>query len=382
MDHSRILVIDDEIGICKAVQRALKPTGLVVDSATTGEEGLQKILSVAYDMVLLDVMMPGVSGIDLIASIHEHDPEIVCIIITGYATVELAVRAIKHGAYDFLTKPFSVDDLLLAVNQGLERRRLSLDARRTETAEAEARQLAVEKKQLEELDQAKQRFINLVTHELKAPIAAIQNYLFLIRDGYVSANDQTALIEKCLVRADEENNLINDLLELGKLQTEEARALRSRASLEEALKKVLSELEEQVSQKRLILECKITRTIPPVRGLPEQIASMWRNLIGNAIKYTPEGGSISIHIHTKEGCIICEVTDTGIGIPAEDMDRLFSEFFRAGNARTSDIPGTGLGLVIVRRVVENAGGSISVKSKPSCGSTFTLTLPVTGEESP
>src|SRR5512136_3021394 len=132
MSAPRILVIDDELGICQAIQRALHPTGYKVDTTTSGEDGLKKIKESGYDLVLLDVMMPGVSGIDLIASIHEYDPEIVCVIITGYATVELAVRAIKHGAYDFLTKPFSVDDLLLAVSQGLERRRLSLESKRAE----------------------------------------------------------------------------------------------------------------------------------------------------------------------------------------------------------------------------------------------------------
>ena len=126
MNTPEILVIDDEIGICQAVQRVLQPSGYLVDASTSGTECLGLVRQGNYDLILLDVMMPGVNGIDLLTSIHEHDPEIVCIIITGYATVELAVQAIKHGAYDFLTKPFSVDDLLLAVSQGLERCRLSL----------------------------------------------------------------------------------------------------------------------------------------------------------------------------------------------------------------------------------------------------------------
>jgi DNA-binding NtrC family response regulator len=130
-------------------------------------------------------MMPDISGADLIASIHQRDPEIVCIFVTGYATVELAVRAIKQGAYDFLTKPFSVDDLMLAVNQGLERRRLSLETKRLQAVEAEARRLTEEKARLQEVVRAKLRFIRLVTHELQAPVAAIENYLQLILEGYV-----------------------------------------------------------------------------------------------------------------------------------------------------------------------------------------------------
>ncbi|HBX69414.1 MAG TPA: hypothetical protein DEH25_08530, partial [Chloroflexi bacterium] len=150
-----------------------------------GKTGLSQARSGDYALVLIDVMMPDVSGIDLIASIHAVDPEIVCIIITGYATVELAVQSIKQGAYNFLTKPFSVDDLLLTIRQGLERRRLSLEARRVQTAEAAARRLAEEKARLEELDRAKRQFIRLVTHELQSPVSAIENYLKLILDGYV-----------------------------------------------------------------------------------------------------------------------------------------------------------------------------------------------------
>ena len=379
MDKPRVLVIDDEIGICQAVKRALKPTGYIVDATISSEGGLEKIRADGYDLVLLDVMMPGVSGIDLIASIHEQDPEIVCVIITGYATVELAVRAIKKGAYDFLTKPFSVDDLLLAVSQGLERRRLSLEARRAEAAEAEARQLAIEKKHLEELDRAKQQFINLLTHELKAPISAIQHYLFLIRDGYVSLGEQVDLIQKCLVRADDELDLINDLLELGKIQATEAKARQATASLQETLHEVVTGLEEQINQKQLTLNISVVNPIPPVKGLPEQLKSMWGNLIGNAIKYTPENGIITIHLVAKKNQITCNVTDTGIGIPLEDQDRLFSEFFRAGNVKKLGIPGTGLGMVIVERVVENAGGTITVKSEVGHGTTITLSIPAGGE---
>ncbi len=375
MNIPKILVVDDEIGICQAVQRALQPTGFQVDTTTSGEKCLDIIQKGNYDLVLLDVMMPGVNGIELIASIHEHDPEIVCIIITGYATVELAVQAIKNGAYDFLTKPFSLDDLLLAVNQGLERHKLSLEARRAEAAEAEARQLAAEKERLEELDRAKQQFINLVTHELKAPVAAIQNYLYIIRDGYASPEEQAGLLEKCLVRSEEELTLLSDLLELGKIQAMESQAKSSTASLKDALEGVLETFKEQIAQKHLVLDVSITDPIPPVTGLPEQLKSLWGNLIDNAIKYTPENGSISVRLYTEQGNVMGEVSDTGIGIPPEEQGRLFGEFFRARNAKDLEIRGTGLGLVIVKRVVEAAGGRISVQSEPGRGSTFKFRIP-------
>ncbi len=375
MSKANILVIDDEIGICEGIQRALAPEGYAVEMALDGEEGLQKIQTNGYDLVLIDVMMPGVGGIDLIASIHEHDPETVCVMITGYATVELAVRAIKEGAYDFLAKPFSVDDLLLTVNQGIERRRLSLEAKRVQVAEAEARRLEEEKNCLEELDRAKRQFIRLVTHDLQAPVSAIENYLKLIQQGYVSPEDQPEIIAKCLARTQEEIDLLADLLELGHLEVIETFKV-TEVQLDEVLSAVVEGFQNQITQKNIQFEIEVGENIPEVIAAPEQVKSLWRNLISNAIKYTPENGRVSISLKSGEGNIVGEVSDTGIGIHPEDQERLFSEFFRAKNAKELDNPGTGLGLAIVRRVVEGLGGEIGVQSEPGHGSTFKFTLPI------
>ncbi|MBU1660409.1 MAG: HAMP domain-containing histidine kinase, partial [Chloroflexi bacterium] len=321
------------------------------------------------------VMMPGVSGIDLIASIHEHDPELVCVMITGYATVELAVRAIKEGAYDFLSKPFSVDDLLLAVNQGVERRRLSLDAKRVRAAEAEARRLTEETARLEELDLAKRQFIRLVTHELQSPVTAIESYLKLILEGYVSPENQPEILTKCIARAQEEQQLIADLLELGYLEVIE-NFETSIVQLDEILQAVVDSFQEQAAQKRLVVHIDIAENIPPVTGVPKQFKSLWTNLISNAIKYTPENGSVTIRLHAEGGNLIGEVHDSGIGIHAEDQKRLFCEFFRAKNAKELGIRGTGLGLVIVKRVVDGVEGEITVQSEPGCGSRFTFSIPI------
>ncbi|MBL7161245.1 MAG: hybrid sensor histidine kinase/response regulator [Anaerolineales bacterium] len=377
MSNAKILVIDDEIGICEGIQRALVPEGYCVDITFDGEAGLQKIRENSYDLVLIDVMMPGVNGIDLIASIHAHDPETVCVMITGYATVELAVRAIKEGAYDFLSKPFSVDDLLLAVAQGIERRRLSLDAKRAQAAVAEAHRLEEEKNRLEELDRAKRQFIRLVTHDLQAPVSAIENYLKLIQQGYVPLEDQPEIIAKCLARTQEEIDLLADLLELGHLEVIETFKV-TEVRLDEILHAVMDGFQGQMAQKNIQFEIEAGEDIPVVIAAPEQIKSLWRNLISNAIKYTPENGRVAARLYVKGGSLIGEVSDTGIGIPPDEQERLFSEFFRAKNTKEMDVPGTGLGLVIIKRIVEGMGGEITVESEPGCGSTFRFAIPVQG----
>jgi len=378
-DQSRILVIDDEIGICEGVKRALELNGMLVDFALDGPAGIKILEEEKYDLVLLDIKMPQISGLDLIKMIQEIDPEIICIIITGYATVEMAVTAIKRGAYDFLTKPFSVEVLLLAVSQGLERRNLLLEAKRIAQVEQEAKQLAEEKVRLEKLDQAKRQFIRLVTHELKSPVSAIENYLKLILQGYVDPADEKEILEHCIIRTREERKLIDDLLALGQLEVIESPPVFP-VDLGEVLESVLEECQEDISQKNLHLIQNIESVIPEFKAVPEQVKIVWRNLISNAVKYTPDQGEILIGIRFQGSKLIGWVQDSGIGISDQDQKYLFTEFFRASNAKEASIPGTGLGLVLVKRIIENLGGTITVTSHLGEGSTFQFSIPVDSDK--
>lgn len=376
MTETRILVIDDEPGIREGCRRALTPHGYTVHTAENGEQGLQRIQSDDYDLALIDVMMPGISGIDLISRIHEQDPETVCIIITGYATVELAVTAIKKGAYDFLTKPFTTDDLLLVVHQGMERRQLSLEARRLQKIEAEAQNLAAEKARLEEMDRAKVAFIRLVTHELQAPISAISTYLDLLLNEYIPPEKQREVLERSQERAQEQLALISDLLEFGRLKELKAAEKAGPVQMDTILRGVLQQMEPQAAEKGLVVAAVIPPDLPPVRIAADQAKSIWTNLISNAVKYTPSGGRISIQLRKENSTIEGQVIDTGIGIPDDARESLFSEFYRAKNAKELNIKGTGLGLAIVKQIIEKAGGKIWAESEIGKGSKFTFVLPI------
>lgn len=375
-ETGRILVIDDEPGIREGCRRVLGTQQYQVDGAENGKEAMSMVRQTGYDVVLLDVMMPDVSGIDLIAPIHERDPETVCIVITGYATVELAVRAIKEGAYDFINKPFTADDLTLAVKQGMERRRLSLEAKRCALVEEQAATLTEEKRRLEEVDRAKMAFVRMVTHELRAPVAAIQSYLRLILDGYVEPERVNEILGRAEIRAREELQLIADLLELTRLQNVPAPDKVTLVDVQAVLRGVIEQFEGQVSEKHLDMQVTVDCSLPPVRMAPDLLKSVWLNLISNAIKYTPAGGRISVDLQCTDDHILGKVIDTGIGISEEDQKQLFIEFFRTENAKMMPVPGTGLGLVIVKEILDNAGGTIGVQSEEGKGSTFTFTLPV------
>ena len=373
--QGRILVIDDDPGIRAAARRVLVHEGHTVETATTGQEGLRMVRKEPFDLVLLDVVMPDMRGIDLLGPIHEQAPDTVCIIITGYATVELAVQAIKAGAYDFLAKPFTSDVLLMTVQQGLERRRLALEASRVRAMEQEAAELARAKEELERLDRFKTQFTLTVAHELRAPLTALQSFLIALEDGYIPPERQEEILHRASERAQELLDLVNDLLKLAAVKNEEEMGRREVLSLAEALEKVFPLLEAQADQKGV--DCTLeVRDQPLVRAHPDQMVQLWTNLISNGIRYTPHGGRVKVLLAEQDGWAVGTVEDTGIGISPEDQDRVFEEFYRTPQAKKVEPLGTGLGLALVKRIVEGHGGDITIESELGRGSRFTFRLPV------
>jgi signal transduction histidine kinase len=384
----RVLVIDDEPGIRIGCRRALSSQGYHVDAAANGTEGLQMLRDAlppageeqseagGYDLVLLDIMMPGMSGMETLQRIPAIDPNLVCIVITGYATVELAVRAIKQGAYDFITKPFDVDTLLLAVDQGLEKRQLSLKAQQLATLEAQARELARQKRDLERLDRVKSQFTLTVAHELRAPVAAIQSYLRLILDGYIPPEKQRQYLERAEKRALAQLELITDLLDLAHLQDPDRPVEMQSVQLGDVLAQVLETMAAQAAEKQIDLQSAVGPDLPSLTMNAQHAKQVWTNLVSNAIKYTPEGGRVSISLDRQDGYLVGSVQDTGIGISEEEIALIFTEFYRTQASKAHTQMGTGLGLTIVKRILESYGGTISVESEQDQGSCFTFTLPV------
>jgi signal transduction histidine kinase len=373
--QGRILVIDDEPGIRAACRRVLEPEGYAVETAASGQEGLHYIRQGTFDLILLDVVMPDLQGIDLLGPIHGKDPDTVCVIITGYATVELAVQAIKAGAYDFLSKPFTSDLLLMTVRQGLERRRLSLEAKRLQALEQEAAELARAKEELERLDRFKTTFMLTVAHELRAPLTALQSFLIAIREGYISPDQQEEILQRAIERGQELLELVDDLLKLAAVKGEQEIEKRQTLSLADALERIFPLLKAQADEKEVACTLDI-RQRPSVKAHPHHMAQLWANLLSNAIKYTPPGGRVTVILEEKDGWAIGAVEDTGIGIAPEDHVRIFEEFYRTPQAKEIEPRGTGLGLPLVKRTVEGHGGTIEVESCLGQGSRFTFRLPV------
>ena len=364
-----ILVVDDEEGMRESCRRVLTQAGYSVDA--TGEMGaaLDLLQRRQYDLYLLDVMLPDGSGLDLLATIIKRDPKAVCIIVTGFGSIKLAVEAVRHGADDYLSKPFTSDELLLTTSQGLEWGRLKAIA-------AEADELTRARAELERLGEARRQLMLGVAHELRAPVAAVQSYINLILAGYVTPDELRPTLFRVQERLHEVLDLTSDLLYLARLrqdeeQTQKVTELQDVAAI---LQKVCDLFHQQARDRGQKLQVEILDN-PFIVADRYHLEQIWTNLLSNAIKYTPAGGRIEVTLQAENDSIIGTVKDSGIGIADEDQSRLFEDFYRTDEAKVSGEIGTGLGLTIVKQVVESYGGEIHFSSRMGKGSCFAFILP-------
>jgi signal transduction histidine kinase len=243
------------------------------------------------------------------------------------------------------------------------------------SCEVRAGELSSLNARLEELDKARSQFIRLVTHELRAPVAAIQSYLRLILDGYVPQEKQREIIEKSERRALEQLAIISDLLDLAHLQDKREEAQPELVDVADVLHSVTDLMLARAEEKDLLFSVEVESDIPTVRAKPEHVKQLWTNLVSNAIKYTEPGGIVVVNLSQNPNYVVGVVRDTGIGMTPEQLSHVFEEFYRTEEAKAMERQGTGLGLSIVKRIVETYGGRVWVESERGKGTKFSFALP-------
>jgi len=374
--QARILVIDDELGIREGCRRALSPHGYRVEVAENGPVGLRKMREEGpFDLILLDAMMPGMSGVEVLRHCREMDPFQICVIITGYATVDLAVQATREGAYDFLAKPFSADALLMTANRALEHRQLLKERERLRAVEDEIHEATRARAELQKLDAVQSRFMVNMVHIMRAPVAVMQSYIQMMRQGYIPQEGYEATLQRVEERAGSVLETLDDLLLLAHLRGKVGESKMERVSVADVLQEVAAGLQERTEARGPQLSLDMADR-PVLWAHRDHIRQLWRNLLANAIQYTPAGGRITVSLRQDaEGRIIGAVRDTGIGLLADEMPRIFEDFYRTDAAKEMQELGSGLGISIIQNIVELYDGTIEVESEPGQGSTFTFILP-------
>ena len=456
-------------------------------TAVSGEEGLRLLQEGLFDLLLLDLKMPGLSGMEVLQRVRDSTPGLLVVVITGYATVESAVEAMKAGAYDFIPKPFTPDQLRIVVHRALEKKALEREAERLRLErEKGLREIAGEKSKiktiihcmadgvlvtdhegqvvlhnpavvkmlkmtappgfgqpladcvgkdflkelvekirqvssekssavsqelvfdevtlmahtapvrseereilgavtvlrdvsiLKAMDRMKSDFVAMVSHELRAPLASVEQQLSVILAGIIGEVNERQ--KEMLGRAKERTHallsLINDLLDLSKIEAGFVVQYKEPVQIAEVLEKTIGILKIQAESKNLTLDLSLPAFLPPVMADRRNMEEVFINLLSNGIKYTGDGGWVKVQAYGERSYLCVQVSDNGIGISSEDLPHIFDKFYRVKNAQTRKITGTGLGLPIVKRIVAAHLGMVEVESQPGVGSKFRVFLPL------
>ena len=475
----KILVVDDEKRIRDGCHKVLTLEGFEVSRAENGQVGLSMIEQEHFDIVLLDLMMPGESGLEILERLKLLHPNTAIIVITGYATIENSIEAMKKGAFDFIPKPFSPEQLRVVVSKAFEYTRtlqdiateksrmhamvnqladgvmaadpdkravlanpaflrllgypgdgvvgrpvsefirnetldkmidralasapheygevreevrlgpnaageeVILGARCVPFRDRLGRNLGVitvlhDITAMKKMDQLKSDFVSMVAHEIRGPMNSVLMQLKVVLDGL--AGELTAEQRDILGRTSERVlavvDLASELLDLAKIESGLITQERESIPIAALLKDQLTLHTPKAEAKRIRLAIDLAPEIPSILANKRNMEEVFSNLITNAINYTPEGGSITVSANVESEFLRISVKDTGFGIPPEELDRIFNRFYRVKNEKTRFITGTGLGLPIVKSIVEAHDGTIRVDSEVDKGSTFQVFLPL------
>ena len=490
VDLLPVLIIDDEKDLRDGCERILSRMDCKIFKATNGKEGLDLLKKTPISLVLLDLKMPGMDGLEVLQHIRRYDKNILVIIITGYATIETAIKAMKQGAYDFISKPFTPAQLRITVERAIEKLQLTKEAQELKLARqktltdlgtaknrmrtiietlpngvlvtdtnghivlinpsaqkhlnlTDGQQIGecIEKHILDDglrefitnlsketfnkedltpsyefvgakkkdilahgrpvlsddgeyigavvnlmdispmkvLDRLKSEFVAKVSHELRSPLATIHEQLnFVLKEKPVGGDKSGQHI---ISRAKEKTmgliSFIGDLLDLSRIEAGDNKHTKSvPIHMDKTLTDIVDFLSVRADAKnQSLIMHKPKETIPTVTTDPVAIESIFGNLITNAIIYTQEEGEIEIKIKNSGTDIKITVSDNGYGIGEKYLNKIFEKFYRVKNSNTRYITGTGLGLPIVKNLIDAINGSITVESTIDVGTTFTVTLP-------
>ncbi|MCL4501056.1 MAG: response regulator, partial [Deltaproteobacteria bacterium] len=483
-----ILVVDDEEVLRQGCGLVLKAEGFQVITATQGQEALEVLANERVNVVLCDLKMPVMGALEVLEDAGGRYPDIPIIIMTGLGTVADAVECMKKGAYDFITKPFGIDHLVLVVRRALEKQKLQEQTRRLQEAQAQnLYNLALEQSRMhtmvncmadgvlvtnreaevvlfnttlvqllglkesppqpgplsayiddaalheainllltetaenpgkcisqelchsrlhlralsapflgpdrqvlgtvtmfhditsfKELDEMKNDFVRMVSHELRAPLAAIKQQHTVILDGL--AGDLTAKQKELLSRAQAKIqgllDLINDLLDIARLEAGHGQMEQVPLQLGEVLAEIVELMRAKAEDQKVRLSLELPSDLPMVLAEKRCMEEVFINLVSNAINYSPDGGEVTVSAVSHGDYLELRVQDTGIGIEPEELPKIFDKFYRVKHPSTRQVIGTGLGLSLVKGQVEAHRGTVEVESEVGRGTVFKVLLPV------
>ncbi len=388
-----ILIVDDSTENVQALSELLRAEGYQVSSAGNGEEGLRLALEQKPDLVVLDLILPGMLGIEVLDALKREQPETGIILTTAFGSEETAVQAWRHGAFDYIInkQPFKADEVREVVRRALTETQLRRDNLRLQRdltlanqqlkeysahLEHSIEELRAANERQKELNRSRASFISIVSHELRHPLTVAKGYLELVTSGNSDLDPET----RGFLDIAEDNlknlaKMLDDLLDLSRMEAGHYHIDRQTERVAPLINQTFQAMNAAAQAKGIRLQSELSENLPLVSADPLRITQVLCNLVDNAIKFTPSGGSITLSAQAIPHEVAFTVIDTGIGVPASELGKIFERFYQIKNPAQPTQEGAGLGLAICREIIRLHGGQIWATSQEGQGSQFHFTLP-------
>lgn len=389
MTKPYILIVDDDTALLHALPQALflRLRDVVVDTSDSALNALDMVREHDYDVIVSDIKMPGMDGLAFLAKIQEVRPDTPTLLITGHGDHNLAIQALRGGAYDFIQKPIERDYFVAALRRAIQTRQLRRQVVEQQQAlenHAKSLEKTVQERtrELVEANAVKDEFISMASHELKTPLSSLKGMTQLLhrRLARASSPEVASLVsmESSIRRIEV---LVNDLLNISLLEMGMFSLQYQPCDIVELCQSLIEEYTVGTNPSPTILFKSAEKQIEAKVDV-ERIGQVILNLLSNARKYSSVESPIYVSLQCYDDTYSISVRDSGVGIPSELLPHVFERFYRVPTVevQTGSSVGFGLGLYISRQIVERHGGHISVESSPGVGSTFTIVLPLSPQQ--
>ncbi|HVX14274.1 MAG TPA: response regulator [Pirellulales bacterium] len=374
-----VLYVDDEMDNQVVFEATLDDRFRVL-TASSAEEALAVLAKESVPVVVSDQRMPGTSGVDLFDLLRVKHPQTRRILLTAYTEPSAMIDAINRGqVFYFLQKPWERSTIEPVLIRAIEAYDLAVTLERQSAVLTEQNdELRSMKAHLEHASRLKSEFLANMSHEIRTPMTSILGFADVLRDRLASRED-VEILDTIKRNGEYLLEIINDILDLSKIEAGSLKVDQRPCSPRDIVSEVVALVQPRCAAKRLWLEIGVDDTVPGVvRSDPLRLRQILVNLVGNAVKFTEQGGvRVDVrleHKNASSSLLHFDVTDTGAGIEAERLSALFQPFTQLDSSPRRRLGGTGLGLVISRKLAQMLGGDIGVRSVPGQGSTFTLTI--------
>ena len=366
-----VLVVDDEPKIRQLLEQILSARDCAVRVAADGLEGLAEFKKQPAEVVITDIKMPRLGGLELIRELKHLDPLLNIVVITAYPSIEGAVEAMKQGACDFITKPFDVVQIQAILYRCQQRTGLT---RQLRTAGEGMLKLEELNRRLAELNDLKSQFLATLSHEINTPLCLMSEWIYLLSDGALGtlSSDQQHAIDVLIGAYERLHRLLQQLIDL--MQGNQVTLRRQKASIQAMVQEAVATVAPKAAARSIAIATHLPETPIQLEVDRSRCIAALEYLLDNAVKFNHEHGHVDVEVVGTPKAVTVSVRDTGIGIPPEEQEKVFMPFYQVDRKLNRTYEGTGIGLTLARRYVEMHGGSLQLTSKAGTGTTIAVTL--------